>query len=156
MEFINTTFAHGNGPYSRNVDLSLAVNEEFRKRRMNTLPIVVPLVYGDRQKRIMLEDFGDIIKKNPELILLDEFHGEVLRGLLFHEGTYQENLEAFLERYNSAGFGADADINSSSTGPDGLWGGGAACRTNGGTASNEANPCTTADSSDCVYDQGQK
>src|SRR3989344_870074 len=102
MEFINTTFAHGNGPYSRNVDLSLAVNEEFRKRRMNTLPIVVPLVYGDRQKRIMLEDFGEIIKKNPELILLDEFHGEVLRGLLFHEGTYQENLEAFLERYNSA------------------------------------------------------
>jgi len=71
-------------------------------------------------------------------------------------GPTQFHLWSELERYNSAGFGADADINSSSTGPDGLWGGGAACRTNGGTASNEANPCTTADSSDCVYDQGQK
>jgi|SRR3989344_806525 len=53
-----------------------------------------------------------------------------------------------LERYNSQAFSADADIDSS-VGP---WPG---TPTNGGGAANEANPCAVADTSDCVYDQGQ-
>lgn len=55
-----------------------------------------------------------------------------------------------LERYNAQAFAGDADLDSTA------WGGGGANRTNGGGAANEINPCTAADASDCVYDQGQK
>ena len=53
-----------------------------------------------------------------------------------------------LERRNAAAFGADADIDGSAAG----WVG---TGTTGGGAANEAVTCTTADASDCVYDQGQ-
>ena len=49
MTHIITTFAHGNGPYSRTIDLALAVNQRLKEK----MPIVVPLVYGDRQKKII-------------------------------------------------------------------------------------------------------
>ena len=33
MQSMITTFAHGNGPYSRTVDLGLAINAELARRR---------------------------------------------------------------------------------------------------------------------------
>jgi len=53
-----------------------------------------------------------------------------------------------LERYNASAFAADADIDSTA------WAA-AGTETVGGGATNEVNPCTTTDTSDCVYDQGQ-
>jgi len=97
MEHMITTFAHGNGPYSRMVDLALAVNEEFEKRKWDKVPIVVPLVYGNKQKRIMQEDFGEVIRENPDLILLDEFYGGILSEMFYKAGHYQENLEFLIE-----------------------------------------------------------
>lgn len=93
-----TTFAHGNGPYSRTVDLGLAINNILKEKKEDPLSIIVPLVYGDRQKNIMLEDFGDIIKNNPNLILFDETYGEILNKLFFKTGHYKENLELLLEK----------------------------------------------------------
>jgi len=60
----------------------------------------------------------------------------------------QFHLWVDLERFNAQAFAADADIDSTAWAALGT-------ETNGGTAANEANPCTTADASDCVYDQGQ-
>jgi hypothetical protein len=97
MQLMNTTFAHGNGPFSRTIDLGLAINTEMQARGEASLPIIVPLVYGDRQKRIMREDFGQVIDENPDLILLDEFHGKILDELFFKKGFYQQNLEHLLE-----------------------------------------------------------
>lgn len=59
-------------------------------------------------------------------------------------------LWAELERTNSSAFSADADIDGTA-GVGGWVGSG----TVGGGLANEANPCTTANASDCVYDQGQ-
>jgi prepilin-type N-terminal cleavage/methylation domain-containing protein len=64
----------------------------------------------------------------------------------------QFQLWTDLERYNSSALNADADIDSTA------WAGGT--KTAGGGLANEgtnaANPvCTAADTSDCVYDQGQ-
>lgn len=60
----------------------------------------------------------------------------------------QFHLWTDLERFNAPAFAADADIDSTGWAATGT-------ETNGGGAANEANPCTTADASDCVYDQGQ-
>jgi len=97
MKYISTTFAHGNGPFLRIVDLGLAINQELELRNREKMNIIVPLVYGDRQKRIMKEDFEDVIRKNPDLILFDELHGQILNELFFKTGHYQENLEFLLK-----------------------------------------------------------
>lgn len=97
MGYIGTTFAHGNGPFCRTIDLGLAINDEFERRGFSRMPIIVPLVYGDRQRRIMMEDFGAVLGKDPEAILLDGFHGDILNQLFFKGGSYQRNLELLLE-----------------------------------------------------------
>ena len=97
MQSMITTFAHGNGPYSRTVDLGLAINAELARRREESFQIIVPLVYGERQRRIMLEDFGQVVEQSPDLILLDETYGRILNDLFFKTGHYQQNLEFLLE-----------------------------------------------------------
>lgn len=92
-----TTFAYGNGPYTRTVDLGLAINAELEQRGQSSLQIIVPLVYGERQRRIMLEDFGLVVHEKPDLILLDETYGKILNDLFFKTGHYQQNLEFLLE-----------------------------------------------------------
>ena len=92
MTHIITTFAHGNGPYSRTIDLALAVNQRLKEK----MPIVVPLVYGDRQKKIIKEEHGE-----SDLILFDEFYGKILYELFFKTGNYQENLEFLLKNQPS-------------------------------------------------------
>ena len=62
------------------------------------MSIIVPLVYGEKQKRIMLEEHGDFIRENPNKILFDKFHGEILKELFFDSGHYQKNLEFLLEQ----------------------------------------------------------
>jgi len=97
MQYISTTFAYGNGPYLRCVDLCLAINEEFKQRGEDEFGILVPLVYGDKQKKIMWENFGEHIKKNPNQILFDKNYGKLLDKLFYKGGSYQENLEFLIK-----------------------------------------------------------
>src|SRR3989344_8680940 len=97
MEALITNFNHGNGPYIKTITLCIAVNEELKKRGHSPLPIIVPHIYGDLQKKILSEEFADILKDNPEALLLDDFSGELLESLLFKTGHYQRNLELLLE-----------------------------------------------------------
>ena len=69
MNYINTTFAHGNGPFSRTLDWAISVNNERTQRGLQRLSVVVPLVYPRRQERIMREEIllnsgQDFLKKN--------------------------------------------------------------------------------------------
>ena len=61
MSYINTTFAHGNGPYARCTEWAVSVNDVREERDLDRLPIVVPLVYPGRQERIMREELGDFL-----------------------------------------------------------------------------------------------
>ena len=58
MKLIETTFAHGNGPYSRCVEWAISVNDELEKITGERLPIIVTLVYPGRQERIMKEEIS--------------------------------------------------------------------------------------------------
>jgi len=75
----------------------LAINKELDKRGCEEFPIIVPLVYGERQKRIMLEDFKYIIEENPNSILLDEFYGQILNELFFKGDDFNKHLEHLLK-----------------------------------------------------------
>lgn len=109
MAYINTTFAHGNGPFSRTLDWAIAVNNERERRGMPRLPIVFPLVYPGRQERIMKEEIAsnsgnDLL--NPDEIWLDKTQGEILAKLIFNGNDYAENLRLLKQNY----FQAESDM----------------------------------------------
>ncbi len=117
QRYILTTFAHGNGPFSRTVEWAKAVNDaregpcgnnlqrQVTNTRLGRLPIVVPLVYGERQINIMIEELNSsspgYLAKYPYEILLDPVHGEILSRLMFKGSNYAENLELLARDYPS-------------------------------------------------------
>ena len=94
MKYILTTFAEGNGPYVKTIGLTLAVNRELEERELEPFKIIVPHIYGEKQKRIIEEEFG----KNKD-IYLDEFQGRILKEVLFKGEHFQQNLEHLIEKH---------------------------------------------------------
>ncbi len=106
MGYINTTFAYGNGPYSRCVEWAIEVNNVREEKGLKRLQIIVPLVYPGRQERIMKEEIAinvssDFIEKHPTEILLDRRQGELLAKLMFKGVDYGENLELLTKDYQN-------------------------------------------------------
>jgi hypothetical protein len=78
--------SYGNGPYLRTTEIAL----EVIKALPTPAKIVVPLLYGETQIRIMQEEFG-----NRDEIILDETYGEILKPL-FYDGT---SFASFLQHW---------------------------------------------------------
>ena len=97
--FIITNFAYGTGPYLRTTDLAIAFNDELEKQGHARMWIIVPLVYGEKQKRVMLEEFAEHEKKYPGEILLDAKLGALLRSIFYADCTYEEALGAWVKNY---------------------------------------------------------
>lgn len=75
-------------------------------------------------------------------------------GYTFHPGagtTTAYQIYTELERVNTAAFAADADIDSTAAGPNGVWAGGIPVD---GTVEGAGN-CDANTALDCVYDVGQ-
>lgn len=100
MKYIVTNFAYGTGPYLRTTELALAVNEELESRGQNRLGIIVPWVYSEKQKRIMLEELSSTNKKYPGEILLCARLGEILKTIFYSDNTYQQALEIWADKFN--------------------------------------------------------
>ena len=92
-----TNFAYGTGPYLRTTELAVAFNDELESRGMARMPIVVPWVYGERQRNVMLEEFGALAERNPGEILLDAVLGGLLHSV-FYTGArrYDDSLKNWL------------------------------------------------------------
>lgn len=104
--YIATTFAHGNGPFSRTTEWAIEVNNVREERGLPRLPIVVPLVYPGRQERILKEEIAtnvspDFLKEHPYEIWFDREQGELLAKLLFKGASYMENLEVLARNYQT-------------------------------------------------------
>lgn len=99
-KFIVTNFAYGTGPYIRTTELARAFNDELERRGHERLGIIVPLVYGEKQQKVMAEEFGGVIKKE---IIFDEKLGQIL-GSVFFSGkrSYQESLKTWIDNYKLA------------------------------------------------------
>lgn len=101
QRYIITNFLHGNSPYLRTTELALAVSDLMKKEHGEKLGVIVPLVYGDKQKTIMLENFEKTIRKNPGKILFDVTLGNYLRPLFYSgETSYEESLNYFFNNHH--------------------------------------------------------
>ncbi|MBI2056300.1 MAG: hypothetical protein HYT37_02880 [Candidatus Sungbacteria bacterium] len=100
MQYIITNFVYGTGPYLRTTELAIAINNEFDGRGKEKMGIIVPWVYGEKQKRIMLEEFESYEEKNPGLILLDPMLGATLQKVFYGEKSYEEALRIFVEQFD--------------------------------------------------------
>ncbi|MDP3770280.1 MAG: hypothetical protein U1A25_02945 [Candidatus Sungbacteria bacterium] len=98
-QYIVTNFAYGTGPYLRTTDLAIAFNDELEKAGRERMGIIVPWVYGEKQKRVMLEEFAVHEKKYAGEILLDKKLGELLRSVFYADCTYEEALRAWVKQY---------------------------------------------------------
>lgn len=96
MKYIITNFAYGTGPYLRTTELAIAINNELEKQGKEKMGIVVPWIYGEKQKRVMLEEFSEYNKKSPGIILLDLKLGAILKQIFYGDNSYEEALRAFV------------------------------------------------------------
>lgn len=100
MKYCILNFVHGHGPFLRTTELALLVNEILEIKGQERLGIIVPWVYGEKQKKIMEEQFNKILNEHQDEIILDKNLGAYI-GELFYSGeqTYSESLGYFLQRY---------------------------------------------------------
>lgn len=97
--YIVTNFAYGTGPYLRTTDLAIAFNDELEKRGCERMGIIVPWVYGEKQRRVMREEFAEHEKKYPGEILFDAKLGELLRSVFYADCAYEEALAKWVKEY---------------------------------------------------------
>lgn len=100
MKYLITNFVYGTGPYLRTTELALSVNSELEKIGKERLGIIVPWVYGEKQKRIMLEEFGEFNKKYPSEILLCESLGKILSSIFYGDNTYEDALKIWVDNFD--------------------------------------------------------
>ena len=98
MRYVVANFAYGTGPYLRTTELALAVNRERVVRGMPELGIIVPWVYGEKQKRIMREAFGALPQGS---IVLDRRLGEILHAIFYGDIAYEAALRLWVMRHES-------------------------------------------------------
>ena len=75
---------YGNGPYLRCVEIALAMKGESK--------IIMPLIYGKNQKRIMEEEFGE-----NHAIEFDEHLGKLINSISFKHESYENYLLSWIE-----------------------------------------------------------
>ena len=92
-KYLVTNFAYGIGPYLRTTELAIAFNDELEKYGKSRLGIVVPLVYGEKQKKIMLEEFSSYGNE----IFLDKNLGNILKSIFYGNSTYESALINWIE-----------------------------------------------------------
>ncbi|OGZ96924.1 MAG: hypothetical protein A3B34_00955 [Candidatus Sungbacteria bacterium RIFCSPLOWO2_01_FULL_54_21] len=98
MQYAVANFAYGTGPYLRTTELALAINRERAVRGLPELGVIVPWVYGEKQRRIMREAFADAPLEN---VLLDKRLGGMLGTIFYGEHTYEQALRLWVERHDA-------------------------------------------------------
>lgn len=101
MKYIFTNFGSGTGPYVRTIDMGLELIKIFKQKINENFSILVPWVYGERQRRIIIEEFGHFIEKNPNLILLDEYLGQQFKKVLFDGRNYNIVMRDLISCYDN-------------------------------------------------------
>lgn len=88
--------AHGNEPYILGTAIAREVSKRLSEQGLGQAKIVVPLMYGDRQRQILMEENVD----DAGLIHYDEEFGNILRNILFQNGNYSDHLRQIESHYD--------------------------------------------------------
>jgi len=107
-----TNFAYGTGPYLRITELALSVNDHLERLGRPRHRIVLPLVYGSKQRRIMREEFGREMDARPAEFVLDETLGDLFRETFYGDESYRSYLQRWVANFDEwseriAGYLAD-------------------------------------------------
>src|SRR3989344_6907624 len=116
MAHIQTSFAYGNGPFSRAIDLIIDYNNVREKNGLPRLQSVFPLVPsyqfkgkepGSRQIQFMKETIDDtggsqFLKEHPDEFILDIVQGEILERVLYTGSNYEDSLRKILANSEKA------------------------------------------------------
>lgn len=90
-KYIITNFIYGTGPFLRTTEIAVAVNSQVK----NPYGIIVPWVMGERQRKIMLEEFPT----QADTIFLDKQLGDILNTVFYNEKGYEESLRVWVENF---------------------------------------------------------
>jgi len=96
MKYVVTNFAYGTGPFLRTTELVVAFNNELERRGHERMPAIIPFVYGEKQRRVMLEEFAAYDAAHPGHLLLDKKLGELLGSVFYADSTYEEALRKWV------------------------------------------------------------
>lgn len=99
MIYIFTNIGPGNGPYIRTIEMGIELIRLLKDELDEDLYILVPWVYGERQRRIIIEEFGDLLKSKPDLILLDKYLGQQFKKVLFDGRDYNTVMLDLIKSY---------------------------------------------------------
>lgn len=99
MKYIFTNFGCGNGPYIRTIEMGLELKNLLQDKLDEDISILVPWVYGYRQKNIIKEEFKEFLEKNPNNILLDEYLGQQFKKILFDGRHYNIIMQELISSY---------------------------------------------------------
>ena len=103
-EFIVLNINGGNAPYLRSLDLAFAMNRKRVNEGLFPFGIIVPLIYGNKQKEIIKDEFKDIDPEELSHVYFDEIYGGLLEKILFDGSDYSaylRNLVAHQETIQS-------------------------------------------------------
>ena len=105
-KYIATNFAYGTGPYLMTTKLAVAFNDDLEKSGKSRMGIIVPWVYGEKQRAIMDEEFPDFEKKGE--IILDAKLGEILKKVFYENTDYATYLKQWTGNFKTASREANA------------------------------------------------
>jgi len=97
MRYIITNFAYGFGPFLRTAELALKVSDLLKAKTGEQSGVIIPWVYGEKQKAIIEEQFSELIKNQPELLVLDKNLGQYLDSVFYGKKSYSEALEYLVD-----------------------------------------------------------
>ena len=106
--FLITNFAYGIGTYLRTTEIALALNSELKKHGKEPFNILAPLVYGEKQKRIMHEEFGAY----ASAIFLDEKLGGILKTVFYEKEKFEDALARWNETEEAVSGEAHAHLSA--------------------------------------------
>lgn len=96
-QLLVTNFAYGIGPFLRTTELAIVFNDALERSGRARLTCLIPWVYGEKQCRIMLEEFDEHEKRHPGELLLDKKLGSILRSIFYGDNTYAAALSAWVD-----------------------------------------------------------
>ncbi|MFA5974905.1 MAG: hypothetical protein WC859_01915 [Elusimicrobiota bacterium] len=99
MNYIIENISYGYGPFLRLTEIAVALNRTLSTWNRPALGIIVPWLYGEKQREIMRQAFAT--PENQEtsrLIFLDADLGRLLNTLLFQGGPFRDFLSGWSER----------------------------------------------------------
>ncbi|HVT01299.1 MAG TPA: hypothetical protein VHE53_03660 [Patescibacteria group bacterium] len=87
---------HGNEPYIMATAIGREVSKKFESAGLEKPILVMPLLYGDRQKRIILEENPN----DASMIYFDEKFGDILKDIMFGSGDFGQHVAQVNAHYD--------------------------------------------------------